>query len=311
MQLNTPILFLTYKRFETSEKVFESIKNARPKKLYFVSNAPKKNDIVELEKVQKVRSLVKEVNWDCDVVTLFRDEYLDVKESITFSIDWFFEHEDKGIILEDDCVPSQTFYPFCQELLDYYQNDESVFSIGGCCFLEDKNLLDNEYRFSRHTYIWGWATWKRAWLKYDVKMTNWPVFKKSKDYKNIFKNFVIRSYWTNIFNMVYENKFKTWDYQWLYTIWLNNGISIIPNRNLISNIGFGIESNFANDRNSLDANLKTSDINLPLKHINEIIFNNSEQKYVEKKIYKITFQKYLINSFYKKYVKFKNIFKIL
>jgi hypothetical protein len=97
----------------------------------------------------------------------------------------------------------------------------------------------------------------------------------------------------------------------LYTIWLNNGISIIPNRNLISNIGFGIESNFANDRNSLDANLKTSDINLPLKHINEIIFNNSEQKYVEKKIYKITFQKYLINSFYKKYVKFKNIFKIL
>ena len=151
MQLNTPILFLTYKRFETSEKVFESIKNAKPKKLYFVSNAPKNNDNVELEKVLKVRSLVNEVNWDCDVVTLFRDEYLDVKESITFSIDWFFEHEEKGIILEDDCVPSRTFYPFCQELLDYYQNDENVFSIGGCCFLEDRNLLVNEYRFSRHT----------------------------------------------------------------------------------------------------------------------------------------------------------------
>ncbi len=301
MQLNTPILFLTYKRFETSEKVFESIKNAKPKKLYFVSNAPKKNDKVELEKVQKVRSLLNEVNWDCDVVTLFRDEYLDVKESITFSIDWFFEHEEKGIILEDDCVPSQTFYPFCQELLDYYQNDENVYSIGGCCFLEDKNLLNNEYRFSRHTYIWGWATWKRAWLKYDVKMTNWPEFKKSKNYKSIFKNFIICSYWTNIFNMVYENQIKTWDYQWVYSIWLNNGISIIPNRNLVSNIGFGIDSNFTHDKKSIESNIKTSDFDLPLKHITSKIENHNELKFVEQYIYKISLASFIKTTFYNFY----------
>ena len=199
MQLETPILFLTYKRFETTEKVFESIKKAKPKKLYFVSNAPKNNDKIEIEKVLKVRSLIKLINWECEVITLFRDAHLEVKESIPFSIDWFFQHEEKGIILEDDCVPSQTFYHFCQELLEYYENDESVYSIGGCCFLDDKNLLDNEYRFSKHTYIWGWATWKRAWLKYDLKMKSWPEFKKSKEFKSKFKNFIVRYYWTNIF----------------------------------------------------------------------------------------------------------------
>ena len=100
LQLNTPILFLTYKRFETSEKVFKSIKNAKPQKLYFVSNAPKSNEIEEIEKVLKVRSLVNLIDWECEVITLFRDIHLDVKESITSSIDWFFLKEEKGIILE-------------------------------------------------------------------------------------------------------------------------------------------------------------------------------------------------------------------
>ncbi len=303
MQLNTPILFLTYKRFETSIQVFESIKKAKPKKLYFASNAPKNNDTFEIEKVVKVRSLVDLIDWDCEIITLFRDVHLDVKESITFTIDWFFSMEEKGIILEDDCVPSETFYYYCQELLDYYENDQTVFSIGGCCFLEDESLQENEYRFSKHTYIWGWATWKRAWLNYDLKMEEWPKFKNSKDFKSIFKNYLIRYYWVNIFNLVYENKIRTWDYQWVYSVWLNNGLSIMPNRNLVSNIGFGIDSNFTHDKTSIEANLKSFDFKLPLSHLDNKVLNYNEQKFVEKYIYKITLMSYFINFVYKIYTK--------
>ncbi len=302
MQLTTPILFLTYKRFDTAEKVFNSIKKSRPRKLYFVSNAPKNNDLEEYKKICKVRSLIEQVDWDCNLITLFRDEYLDVKKSITSSIDWFFSLEEKGIILEDDCVPSQTFYPFCQNLLDYYENDEEVFSIGGCCFFEDLDLPDNEYRFSKHVYIWGWATWRRAWLKYDHKMTEWPNFKKSKSFKSFFRNSLIRYYWINIFNSVYSDQINTWDYQWVYSIWLNNGITIIPNRNLITNIGFGNESNFTNDINSLEANMKSSDLDLPLNYIQTKIINRIEQEFVEKNIYNITFWSIIKSMTYKFYI---------
>ena len=309
MQFNTPILFLTYKRFDTAKKVFESIKNIQPKKLYFVSNAPKNNDDCEIDKVLMVRDLIKQINWDCELITLFRDSHLDVKESITFSIDWFFSLEDKGIILEDDCVATQSFYYFCQELLEYYKNDDKVFSIAGCCFLEDSSLIENEYRFSNHTYIWGWATWKRAWSKYDINMLKWPDFKKSKNFKSLFNNFLIRFYWTDIFNKVYKKKIKTWDYQWVYTVWLNKGISIIPNRNLVTNIGFGIDSNFTHDTSSLEANMDISDIKFPLSHNGKEILNKVERSFVEKKIYKITIF-FLIKTFsYNIYYCLSNKFK--
>ncbi len=306
MQLDTPILFLTYKRFGTSELVFESIKRVKPKKLYFVSNAPKNNDLEEFEKILKVRSLINQIDWDCDVKTLFREEYLEVKQSITLSISWFFSLEEKGIILEDDCVPSLSFFTFCQELLNFYENNTEVYSIGGCCFFEDLNLPDNEYRFSKHAYIWGWATWRRAWLKYDLNMVEWPEFKNSNSFKSIFKNILVRYYWIRIFNLVYTSKINTWDYQWLYSIWLNDGITIIPNRNLISNVGFGLDSNFTHDNNSLEANMKVSEVRFPLNHFEGKIINKLEQEYVEKYIYRISIWSIIRNWAYEKYIDIKN-----
>ena len=304
MNLDTPILFLTYKRFDTAKLVFDSIKYARPSKLYFASNAPKNNDFDDFNKISKVRSLVDQIDWDCEVITLFREEHLDVKQSITSSIDWFFTFEEKGIILEDDCVPSKSFYMFCQKLLNHYENDKEVYSIGGCRFLEDLNLPENEYRFSKHAYIWGWATWRRAWENYDIKMCQWPNFKNSKSFKSIFRNNIIRYYWISIFNSVYSGRINTWDYQWVYSLWLNNGITIIPNRNLVTNIGFGNDSNFTNDINSFEANMKSSEIKFPLIHNNNKILDKNDQNYVEKYIYKITFWTVLKNIIYEFYIKY-------
>lgn len=311
MHLDTPILFLTYKRFETSKLVFESIKHAKPKKLYFVSNASKNNNLEEFEKILKVRSLINQIDWDCELITLFREEYLEVKQSITLSISWFFSLEEKGIILEDDCVPSLSFFPFCEELLNYYEYNNEVYSIGGCCFFEDLNLPDNEYRFSNHAYIWGWATWRRAWLKYDLNMYEWPNFKNTNSFKSIFKNILVRFYWIRIFNLVYTGQVKTWDYQWLYSIWLNKGISIIPNRNLISNVGFGLDSNFTHDNNSLEAKMKISDVKFPIKHLENRIINKIEQEFVEKYIYKISFGSVIKNWIYQMYIQIKSKNKII
>tara|TARA_X000000950_G_scaffold45778_1_gene52125 strand:- start:14644 stop:15573 length:930 start_codon:yes stop_codon:yes gene_type:complete len=309
LQLTTPILFLTYKRIDTSLRVFESIKKAKPKKLYFVSNAPSSDNSEELIKISKVRSLVDSIDWDCKVITLFRETHLEVKESISSSIDWFFTMEEKGIILEDDCVPSQTFYSFCQELLNYYEDDNQVFSICGSCHYTDSNLPINGYSFSNHTYIWGWATWKRAWLKYDINMKDWPKFKRSQSYKSKFRNRIIRYYWTNIFNKVYDNHIKTWDYQWLYSTWFNNGLSIIPNVNLVSNVGFGNDSIFTHDKNSIDSEMKVSNFDLPLKHEKKKNKNLIEQKFVEKFVYKITLKSIVIDYLYNFYSSFKHLIK--
>ncbi len=301
--INTPVLFLTYKRFETSEKVFNSIKKAQPRKLYFVSNAPKTFDEEEITKVSKVRSLIHQIDWKCEVVTLFREVYLDVQESISNSIDWFFTQEEMGIILEDDCVPSQSFYEFCEEMLKYYKYDERVYSVGGCCFLEDPIHSENEYMFSNHTYIWGWATWRRAWLQYDLHMTEWPEYKKSKEFKSLFTNYLVRYYWSDLFDKVYLKELKTWDYQWLYSIWKNKGYSIIPNRNLVTNIGFGIDSNFTHDQSSIEANIKSKEILPPFTYQSNTNFNVEEQKFVEKYVYKINTLNVLVNLLYKLFVK--------
>jgi len=245
MSFSTPILFLTYKRYRTAIRVFNSIKKIKPSILYFASNAPKNED--EIDSVNKVRNIIKKINWKCKLVLIFHDKHLLVKDSIPASINFFFSKEEQGIILEDDVLPSQYFYFFCQKMLSTYKNNKLIQSISGSRF-GTQTKSSNIY-LSKYIHIWGWATWRSRWKKYDPSIKFWPKLKKSKRFLNLNEKKDEFIYWKKIYDMTYEKKINTWDYAWQAVAWNYNQLCLIPPVSLIQNIGFGrdAEHNIAKD----------------------------------------------------------------
>lgn len=231
--MNTPVLFIVFNRPDTTQEVFNVIRKVKPKKLFISADGARNSS--ELTLCDKTREIIKQVDWDCEVMTLFQETNLGCKLGVSTAINWFFNNVDEGIILEDDCLPSKSFFTFCEYMLNKYRYDDEVMHIGGVNFLPE---MKESYYFSRYNCIWGWATWKRAWEKYDVNMQNFPKFKEEKLINRIFSNKIIKLYWMSLFSQAFKNKIDTWDYQWTFAVWNNNGISILPGVNLISNIGF-------------------------------------------------------------------------
>ncbi len=233
---HSPVLFIIYNRYETTLLTFEAIKNAKPPRLYIAADGPKN---IESQKICNLtRSIIHLIDWECDVKTLFRNENVGCKIAVSTAIDWFFLNEEMGIILEDDCLPSSDFFRFCDELLLKYQFDNNISIISGCNFQHGKKWGKNSYYFSNLTHIWGWASWRRVWDSYDVNLKNHEIQFAEKILKNIFHDNRIVKKWLIIFKDLKIKKIDTWDYQFAFLNFFNNRLSIIPNVNLIKNIGF-------------------------------------------------------------------------
>src|SRR5688572_20529443 len=169
--LNTPVLFLIFNRPAVTKQVFEAIREMRPTRLYIAADGPRPAIPNELDNCRKAREAALAVDWECQVKTLFRDKNLGCGRGPSTAITWFFEHETEGIILEDDCMPSPSFFSYCAELLARYRDDTRIMHIAGTN-LEKPQQRDQEhsYHFSNFTYCWGWATWRRAWKFHDFDM---------------------------------------------------------------------------------------------------------------------------------------------
>ncbi|MCC9135130.1 nucleotide-diphospho-sugar transferase [Pontibacter silvestris] len=257
---HTPILFLIFNRPDTTQQVFNAIRNIKPKDLYVAADGPRSNKPGETEDCIATRSIVEQVDWDCKVHTLFRNENLGCRVAVSSAIDWFFENVEEGIILEDDCLPNQSFFWFCQELLEKYRNDDRVMHISGSNYQFGKKWGEGSYYFSRLAHIWGWASWRRAWKHYDVQMKSLPQFIKENKIASIFSNKTVQKNWIKNLEKIY-NGANTWDYQWAYTNLNNNSYCIIPNVNLISNIGFGKKSTHTFDEEDVLSKMPTEEIN--------------------------------------------------
>lgn len=231
------VLLLVFNRPDTTARVFEAIRRARPALLYVAADGPRPGREGEAERCEEVRRLVTQVDWPCQVKTLFRNLNLGCKSAVSGAITWFFEREEEGIILEDDCLPSEDFFRFCSELLPYYRAEPRVMHISGDNFQDGIIRGDGSYYFSRYPHIWGWASWRRAWKHYDVSLTSWPEARRCKWLKGLKLDGAERRYWTRSFNRVYAGAIDTWDYQWLYACWRERGVGILPNVNLVTNIG--------------------------------------------------------------------------
>lgn len=237
--LRTPILFLIFNRPDTTRQVLERIRQLKPRTLYVAADGPRPYKQGEAQKCEETRALVKNIDWKCHVYTHFSETNLGCRVAVSSAIDWFFSRVDEGIILEDDCVPDLSFFPFCEELLSRYREDARIMHICGVNHQDGMIRGEASYYFSKMNHVWGWATWRRAWQQYDVTIESFPQLLQRNALASIFPDGAMRRYWIKRFHLVHTNQRDTWDYQWQYAMSVNNGLAIIPNHNLVSNIGFG------------------------------------------------------------------------
>jgi len=297
--IDTPILFIVFNRPKQTKKVFESIKSAKPNQLYIAADGARKNNITDIRNCKLVREIIKNIDWECNVKYLISDENLGCKLAVSGAINWFFKNVEEGIILEDDCLPIDGFYNFCSTLLEKYRNDKEVMHIGGTNFQLNNSDSNQSYYFSRITHIWGWATWRRAWEKYDVNIKTYDTILLKEMFEKYAFNKQSFYYWLNAFNNVRKNKINTWDYQWTYAVWKENGLAINPNKNLVSNIGFDSDSTHTNKGGEIFGNLKTSNLE-NITHPLRKVVNSEADMYTFKKWYiKRTILKRILDRIYK------------
>lgn len=257
--LKTPVLFIIFNRPDTTQEVFEVIRKAMPERLYVAADGPRFAKEDEIDKCKQTKAVIESINWPCEVKKLYRDQNLGCKIAVSSAIDWFFENEEEGIILEDDCVPDVSFFSYCEALLQTYRHDTRVMHISGTNFLFREPKTVYSYHFSKYVSIWGWASWRRAWKLYDPDLKNWPEYKREGLLANILQDEVENEYFTGIFDMLYAKKFDTWDLQWFYCVFFQHGLAVAPSRNLVKNIGFRPDATHTHSESKL-SNLKQEQI---------------------------------------------------
>lgn len=266
--LETAVLLVIFNRPETTQHVFEAIRTAKPPRLYIAADGPRANKMGEAEKCAEARKIVDKVDWECEVKTLFREDNLNCGIGPSSAFTWFFEHEEEGIILEDDCLPSQSFFWYCQNLLQRYRDDNRVMHIGGNNFLQGwQNDPDYSYYFSRSGHIWGWATWRRAWKMFDYDMNLYDKIKANNYFTHYFLNPLEKIYRLRKFDQtITSTRVDWWDYQWDFARYANSGLAIVPKNNLVKNLGFGQDATHTQNGKSKSAKLEAEHIEFPMKH---------------------------------------------
>ena len=259
---DTPILIIFWRRADAVAKVIESLRPLAPSRLFLACDGPRQGDGDEHSKVQQARSLVDQlIDWPCSIEKRFSELNQGCKYGPANAIGWFFSHVEAGIILEDDCLPHPSFFPYCQSLLSHYRHDTRVWQISGNNFVEEQTPTESSYFFSGYTTTWGWATWRRCWQAYDMDMKLWPQIRGSGQLANAFRNQDELEYWTRIWDKLTEENYPiTWDYQWNFTCFANGGLSAIPRYNLVSNIGFGEGATHCLNEDDPRAELKSRDL---------------------------------------------------
>jgi hypothetical protein len=276
MRLDSPIALFLFNRPMMTAAVFERIARARPRRLLLVADGPK--DESENAVCEAARAVVERVDWDCQVLRNYSDSNLGCRVRVASGLDWVFQECDQAIILEDDCVPCESFFHFCHDLLLHYRDDRRIMHVGGNNHQPAGWKCQDGYYFSKFPHIWGWATWRWAWQTYDVHLTEWPAFRDSGRLAQICPDPVEAEMWTNHFDIVAFEHFNTWDYQWTFNCWNNNALSIIPAVNLVSNIGYGPGATHTTKVDAF-ANRPTYELPFPLKHPKTMEASKAEDAY--------------------------------
>lgn len=267
--MKSPILLIAFNRYDTLIQVFEKVRKAEPSRLYIAVDGPREKNTKDKIAVEQVQSIIDLIDWPCDLRTRFLSNNLGCGKAPSSAISWAFETTDRLIVLEDDCVPSLSFFAFCDEMLEKYKDDTRIGIVSGRSMQENCKYFGHyDYIFSYAAHTWGWATWKRCWSQYDLYMKDFPKFIEqggcSSLYTSRCKAFYANRKLHKAFCNIDNEVMHSWDLQWAYTRIKNGYLGIVPRINLIENVGGGNGTHIDKEEPSLM--IKAGEISFPLAH---------------------------------------------
>lgn len=261
--VDAPVAFIIFRRPDLTKRVFERIRQARPRQLFIIADGPHSEE--DWPRCLEARRVVEEIDWPCEVQRNYSRHNQGCRDRVVSGLDWVFTRVNEAVVIEDDCLPSPDFFPFCAELLRRYRDDERVMHIAGSNFSMSANDSSHWYFFSRYAHVWGWATWARAWRKLDLNLHRWAEFKNGLA-DAVFCDDRERKHWMRKLRAFASGERRdTWDYPWQFSIWIHNGLCAVPKVNLVSNIGHRPDGTHTMSQSPL-ANLATENLPLPLTH---------------------------------------------
>lgn len=271
VDFSTPVALIIFNRADMTRKVLNVLRAIRLEELFVIADGPREDSQTDQKRCMAARKVIDEIDWPCKVHRLFHDENLGCGHSPASGLDWVFTHVDECIVLEDDCMPDLSFFLYCQEILARYRDDFRIMMVSGNNHLLDKKSIIDSYFFSINTQTHGWATWKRAWMKYDFYMSDWPEIRSLGWLSHYLGNRQYAKSWLKTFDIAYKEannnpKCSYWDFQWTYVCWKNHALNIIPRSNLVTNAGYGENSTHQTPSDHPLANLPFKMMNFPLIH---------------------------------------------
>jgi hypothetical protein len=265
-EFDVPVVLMMFNRPDHAGAVFDRIAAVRPKQLFVIADGPRADHPDDARQCQASLSVLDRIDWDCELQTNVAERNLGCAARISSGLDWVFERVDRAIILEDDCIPDPSFFPFCNELLERYKDDQRIRTISGHNLLSGKTRTNWSYHFSAFHRIWGWATWRRSWRRLDMAMRLWPQV-RDEGWLDDMIGGESRSakFWGFRFEATCAGRINSWAYPYLFSCWLDHSLAVIPNRNLVRNVGFGQEATHTRDHQSFMAR-PAEPVRFPLIH---------------------------------------------
>ncbi|MDP1625100.1 MAG: hypothetical protein Q8L64_04995 [bacterium] len=282
----TPVLITIFNRPDKVRALMSALALVKPSRLYVAADGPRHNVTTDVALCDEARAIASSPSWPCEVETLFSEKNLGVDPAVERAISWFFDNEESGIILEDDCIPHPDFFHFATEMLDRYTTDERVMMISGNNYQNGQKRGDGSYYFSRYANTWGWATWRRSWKHYDTKLSSLDSFISSDKVTSIRPADEIK-HWTRYFKKLKAGIHTPWDAKWIFAIWNNDGLCVVPNANLVENIGFG--SDATHTANSNSQAVRASSFPPPYHAPSTVVADDEADRYLFESIYRLTF----------------------
>lgn len=284
-QLQTAVVFIVFNRPEMTMRSFASIRKARPSRLFIIADGPRSDVPQDIERCRSVRQIVENPDWPCSVSNIFSDENLGCMKRISSGLNYVFSIVSEAIIIEDDCLPDPSFFRYCEELLERYRFDERVGVVSGDNFQPLDWKTEHSYYFSRYPHCWGWASWRRAWERCDINMEQWASLRESKWLRHLFPDNKDRCYWEKMFDDTLAERIDSWAFRWTLSCWVNGMLTVLPAKNLVTNVGFD-ESGTNNLCKDSSASIPSHVLTFPLLHPASIVPDIKADMYTQRTIFR-------------------------
>jgi hypothetical protein len=293
---DTPVLIIVFNRPDKVVRLMAALAVSKPRHLYVAADGPRSHRPDDVEKCVRTRELATAVTWECEVHTYFSEANKGCRLGVSSGITWFFSQVEAGIILEDDCIPTPAFFTYTAELLNKYQHDTRIMHINGSSFLTlaESGINPASYYVSALPLVWGWATWRQAWVQYDIEMKQRDSIVATLTRNHIFAKKYFGIFWQKLFEHILSARVDTWDAQWVYTIMHNGGVTITPAQNLIENIGFDADATHTTESSPHALASVTTEL-VTLIHPRDTAINKTLDTMVMRKVFIIPLWKKVFN----------------